>query len=69
MSVWRAGQLLSPAWREWFTHGAVLARAPLMLPCLSTFALALATAVTPLVSQALNSLTNFLYIYIKDILS
>jgi len=50
-------------------HGAVLPHGRRMLACLSTLSLALASAITPLVSQALNSLTNFIYIYKKDILS
>lgn len=42
-------------------HGAVL---PHGHRTISTLSLALASAITPLVSQALNSLTNFIYIYI-----
>lgn len=44
-------------------HGAVLPHGHRTLAYLSTLSLALAGAITPLVSQALNSLTNFIYIY------
>lgn len=43
-------------------HSAVLPHGHRMLAYLSTLSLALARAINPLVSQALNSLTNFIYI-------